>query len=170
MVPTVAQQLAAIRHTLEKTVIPALDPQASFAQEQAGLVLASLDWALDVVESEHQYELVEHAEYRTLVAELVELGPDDGAEEARHALEETSTPPDGLALLRSDTVKLKRVAERMFVALTQTPATSGALAARRLLTASAGRQTERELSWARMTGFPGAQPSVSEVLAAQAAG
>jgi hypothetical protein len=170
MVPTVAQQLAAIRHTLAKTVIPALDPQAGFAQEQAGLILASLDWALDVGESEHQYELVEHAEYRTLLGDLLELRPGDGAEEARQALEDTSAMPDDLPLLRAENVRLKRLAERMFVALTSAPGTAEALHARQLLTVSARRQTERELSWARMTGFPGAQPSVSDVLAAQAAG
>jgi hypothetical protein len=170
MVPTVAQQLAAIRHTLAKTVIPALDPDAGFAQEQAGLILASLDWALDVVESEYQYELVEHAEYRTLVRDLLELGPDAGADDARQALEETSVTPGDLPSLRAGTVRLKGLAERMFVSLTSAPDTAEALHARQLLTVSARRQTERELSWARMTGFPGAQPSVSEVLAGQAAG
>jgi hypothetical protein len=169
MVPTVAQQLAAIRHTLAKTVIPALDPRAGFAHEQAGLVLASLDWALDVVESEYHYELVEHAEYRALVKELLELRPGDGAEEAKQALEQPSARPGDLPRLRAQNVTLKRVAERLFDTLTSTPGTAEALHARQLLTGSARRQTERELSWARMTGFPGAQPSVSDVLAAQAA-
>jgi hypothetical protein len=117
-----------------------------------------------------RHEVVEHAEYRTLVEDLLELRPGDGAEEGRQALEETSAMPDDLLLLRAENVRLKRLAERMFVALTSPPGTAEALHARQLLTVSARRQTERELSWARMTGFPGAQPSVSDVLAAQAAG
>jgi hypothetical protein len=168
MVPTVSQQLRAIRHTLAKTVIPALDPNADFAQEQAGLVLASLDWALDVVGSEHHYEVVERAEYRALLDDLLALDPGDSASEARKALEETAAIPAELTQLRTDNVNLKRLAERMFVALTDAPGTQEALAARQLLTRSAKRQSERELSWARMTGFPGVERSIGDVLASQA--
>lgn len=170
MVPTVNQQLAAIRHTIAKTIMPALDPSADFAQEQAGLILASLDWAMDVVQSEHRYELVEHAEYRTLLEALLALEPGTGEDEARRAIDAAAIPPADLAALRAATVELKALVQEAFFALTATPDAPGALEARRLVTAVARRQSKRESAWARMTGFPAnVDGSVGEVLAAQAA-
>lgn len=59
MIPTVSQQIFAIRNSMAKTVIPALSPNEKFAAEQANLIVASLDWLLDAHESEHRYEMVE---------------------------------------------------------------------------------------------------------------
>lgn len=172
VVPSVSQQLSAIRQTIAKTILPALPPEAGFAQEQAGLVLASLDWAMDVVESEHRYQVVEHADHRRLLEGLLALGPADGADEARAALDATAGgPPDDLAALRAHTVAVKRCVERAFTSLTTEPGGSGTVpAARRLVTEVARRQADRELAWARMTGFPKAvKGSIAEVLSAQAA-
>ena len=170
MVPTVSQQLAAIRHTIAKTIMPALDPDADFAQEQAGLVLASLDWAMDVVTSEHRYELVEHDEYRGLLEALVAVEPGGDEASARTAIEAAATPPADLPELRAATVELKRLVEQAFVALTDDAGSPSAQEARRLVTAVARAQSERESAWARMTGFPtNVTGSVGEVLAAQSA-
>jgi hypothetical protein len=158
VVPSVNQQLAAVRQTIAKTIVPALDPAETFAAEQAGLVLASLDWAMDVVESEYRYEVVEHADQQALLASLVELGaPADGA-----AAE--ADPPLDLPALRAATRETKAAVERAFAALHDTAA---AEKARVLVAATARRQTARELAWARMTGFPGAQPAVADVLVGQ---
>lgn len=163
VVPSVAQQLAAIRHTIAKTIMPALTADADFEREQAGLVLASLDWALDVVDSGHRYELVEHADQRELLGALLDLGePGAGAAEARALLEATGTVPPDLATVREQTRALKVAADAAYTAL------DGDEEARALLTEAARRQTERELAWARMTGFPGDVPAVSEVLDRQA--
>jgi hypothetical protein len=159
VVPSVNQQLAAIRHTIAKTIVPALDPAETFAAEQAGLVLASLDWAMDVVESEYRYEVVEHADQRALLASLRELGAPGGP-----APGPDDDVPADLAALRVRTRELKSAVQRAFAVLADT---GSADKARELVAAAARRQTARELAWSRMTGFPGQQPAVAEVLARQ---
>ena len=163
MVPTVAQQLASIRHTIAKTIIPAIAADESFAQEQAGLVLASLDWALDVVDAQDAYERVEHAEYREALGDLLALEDDaDGAEVLRSA----GAPPSDLPGLREQTRALKAATERAFVRLTGDPASPHAQPARRIVSGVARSQVQRELAWARMTGFPkGVERSVGELVA-----
>lgn len=167
MIPNVSQQLDAIRHTIEKVVVPAIDADNGFAQEQAGLVLASLDWVMDVVAHEQHYERLEHGDMITLVSGLLELDPADGCAEARAALGAAAEPPADLLALREQSIELKRCADVLFGALAATPDTPGRAEARRLVSAAARRQIERERAWTRMTGFPGAQPNVGEVLAAQ---
>jgi hypothetical protein len=164
MVPNVSQQLAAIRHTIEKTIMPSLDPQASFAQEQAGLILASLDWALDVLQSEHRYEEVEHAEYRDLLGSLQALASNGAGGDLPPA-----EPPADLASLRAATIDLKRRSQSAFEELVAQPDSPAAAEARKLLGAVAERQSARERAWARMTGFPGASEPIADVLREQAA-
>ena len=168
MIPNVSQQLSAIRHTIAKTIVPAIDPGDSFAQEQAGLVLASLDWALDVAGSEYRYELVEHDEYLDVLGQLLALEPPgDIAVRGRAAREQLATAAVDLAALREQNVALKGLVEDAFVARTAERDGSAASDARRIVAALARRQTERELAWGRMTGFPDGADAVSEVLATQ---
>lgn len=167
MIPNVTQQLSAIRHTIAKVVVPALPADEGFAQEQAGMVLASLDWVMDVVAHEQHYEQLEHAETRALVTDLLALEPAGGADAARTAVDDAAEAPSDLAGLRAETVALKAAAAELFAALTATPDTAGHTEARRLMTAASRRQIEREMSWVRMTGFPGDVPNVGEVLEAQ---
>lgn len=165
MVPTVSQQLAAIRHTIAKTIMPAIAAEEGFAQEQAGLVLASLDWALDVVDAQGTYEQVEHAEYRDALGALLALGDETDAE-AGATLRSAEEPPAGLPGLRAQTLALKSATERVFVRLTADPSSPPADPARRIVSGVARSQVERELAWARMTGFPkGVQRSVGELVA-----
>ena len=169
MVPTVAQQLQAIRNTLAKTVVPAINPDESFAQEQAALILASLDWVLDVQASEHRYERVDHDDARALLEALIGLAGSapELIEEARAALDEAATAPDDLLALRAQTLTLKQLGERAYAAAA---ATEHADRARDLLAASARRQSERELAWGRMTGFPrNVEGDIAVVLAGQSA-
>lgn len=168
MVPNVEQQLNAIRRTIEKTIQPALPPEEGFAQEQAGLVLASLDWVMDVVAHEGRYEQVEHADTRALVQQLLEL-PGVAADDPAHGVvDAASDPPADHLALRTQTRELKAAAERLFDALAAVPATR--TEARRLLAETSRRQTERERSWTRMTGFSGDVPNVGDVLALQTTG
>ena len=122
MIPTVSQQLSAIRHTIAKTIIPAINPDDSFAQEQAGLVLASLDWALDVAGSEYRYELVEHGEYREVLDELLALNPSgEVGTRGREVLDRPATATADLEALREQNIVLKGLVENAFVALTTSP-------------------------------------------------
>ncbi|WP_250284020.1 MULTISPECIES: hypothetical protein [unclassified Frankia] len=73
MVPTISQQLRGIRSAMVKSIVPALPADDSFVQEQAGLVLATLEWVLDVQESETLYEATERDEYRELLDRLSAL-------------------------------------------------------------------------------------------------
>ena len=67
MMPTVTQTLSTMRLTLEQTVLPALPADGAFVQEQVGLMMATLDWLVDVHESEYRYELTENEEYRAFL-------------------------------------------------------------------------------------------------------
>lgn len=168
VVPSVAQQLAAIRHTVAKTLVPALAADADFEREQAGLVLAGLDWAIDVVDAEHRYETVEHADHRALLASLLAVDPDGASatDEARAVLDAAADPPPDLPSLRAQTRALKLAADAALTALSAHGDPTAATA-RALVADVARRQTERELAWARMTGFPKDAPAVADVLAAQ---
>lgn len=166
VVPSVAQQLAAVRHTIAKTIVPALAADADFEREQAGLVLASLDWAMDVVDHEARYETVEHADYRALLTELAAAGPDGGGSEVRAVLHAAATPPDDLPGLRAQTRALKLATDATVTDLSAR-GDEVAATARALLGDVARRQTARELAWARATGFPQDAPAVAAVLAEQ---
>jgi hypothetical protein len=167
MIPNVSQQLGAIRTTIAKIVVPAIPADNGFAQEQAGLALASLDWVMDVVAHEQHYEQLEHGEARELISGLLALDPGADAVDARALLDASAEPPADLLALRAQNLELKRCVETLFDALTSAPGTPAATGARKLMTAASRRQIDRERSWTRMTGFSGAVPNVGEVLAEQ---
>ncbi|PZF61813.1 hypothetical protein DEI81_10485 [Curtobacterium sp. MCBD17_013] len=173
MIPSVAQQLLAVRRTMATTVLPAIDPAQPFAAEQAGLILATLDRVLDVQASEYRYDVVEHADATALERALAALGsadaPPAGADtgDVRDADSDSDDTevPDDLDELRASTTAAAKRAERRFRDLLTT---DRADAARALMAHAARRSTERELAAARMTGFPRAVGSIAEVLARQA--
>ncbi|HEY5856524.1 MAG TPA: hypothetical protein VIW24_21435 [Aldersonia sp.] len=145
-------------------VIPALDPNDSFAAEQAGLALACLDWVLDVHASEYPCERTEHADYRETLATLADLDP-GAAGDVRALLDETYTPPADLAGLRDQGRRLKEAVAHSYRLLAGSPAAS---AAHRAVAETAARQAQRELAWCRLTGFPrGDLPNIADVLAEQ---
>lgn len=160
MVPSIAQQLQTLRATMADTIIPALPAEAGFAQEQAGLMLATLDWLADVQAHAYRYELTENAEYRAL---LEALAPDD--EEARAALAAPEPPQPGAVpaadAVAAENATLKALAGRLFEACAGDPA------ARALMVEQARRQGEREAAWFRMTGFPRDPSAIGEVLASE---
>lgn len=165
MIPTVSHQLGAIRHTIAKTIIPAIGPDERFAQEQAGLMLACLDWALDVQEHQHRYEQVEREDYRSLLSDLVGLGAEVDLGDAESYVSAAAQPPADLAGLRQQSRRLKSLVEEAFLSLADSPKASDA---RARVAATATRQSQRELAWCRMTGFPQwTGGHVSEVLDAQ---
>ncbi|GAC84612.1 hypothetical protein GP2_024_00390 [Gordonia paraffinivorans NBRC 108238] len=165
MIPTVGQQLFAVRNTVAKVVLPAIDPADGFATEQAGLVLACVDWVMDVQASEFRYELLEHGASRDTLRALLELAADPGAQEL---LDETAITPPDLVGIRDQVGQLKAAVVRRFEALCEQPELR--TPARRILTGAARAQAARELSWCRMTGFPQGPPAdIASVLEGQAA-
>ena len=162
MVPTIAQQLQSIRRTLAATVVPSIEADASFAREQAGLILATLDLILDVQASEYRYELVEHLDAQALAAALRRLGTGADDDESEPA----DPPPADLDAIRAQTLHAKQQAEHAFAVLGETDAADEAW---RIMSAAARRQAERELSWARMTGFPKGPDPIAVVLDRQSA-
>ncbi|QDQ90255.1 hypothetical protein FND50_05270 [Rhodococcus sp. WB9] len=166
MIPTVAQQISAVRNTIGKSVLPALDPGDSFAAEQAGLVLACLDWVLDVQAFEYPYELAEHTDTRRTLTALMELDS-EFADECRALLDETDSPATDLLELRQQVRDVKELVARGYRNLAAADGPN-AESAHRIVAEAAARQSERELAWCRMTGFPqGDVLNVGEVLRAQ---
>lgn len=168
MIPTVTQQLRSMRTRLAETVVPALPDEDGFAREQALLMLATLDWLVDTHEHEYRYQVVENHEYRELVAAL----RPDGAESADAAalLARPAPSPADVAVPLADLAEqnrlLKELVARLLASGTADPTTRDG--ARDLVARVARGQRDRELSWYRMTGFPGARPGIAEVLDAGA--
>lgn len=164
MVPDVTQVLAAVRHQLAKTVLPAIPAEEGFAQEQAGLVLASLDWLVEVQRHEADYTLVERADLEALLSELLELGGGDA--EAEQALADAAETPPDVTTARAQSTSLRAAATRVHAAALEDA--ERAERARALWDHAATRQLEREAAWFRMTGFPvGADQPIDVVLARQ---
>lgn len=133
MMPSVTQTLAAMRLTVEQTIVPALPADHAFAQEQAGLIMATLDWLVDVHESEYGIELADNEDLRACLTDLGRtVDP---------------LPPAGdFAALREQT--------RAFKVLAAEAVADGDAAARERVLQAAERQGRREQAWFRMTGFP----------------
>lgn len=177
MMPTVAQQLAGIRNTMTKVVIPGLDPTDRFAQEQAGLIVATLNWILDVQGSEYTYEAVENAEYRRTLATLadIEVAPEHAARaaELRAAANSPGSAGDNLPTLdalAAQTRRFKALIDEHYTALSAAgdPAVHEAKDAVLAVARSGAR---RDQSWFRMTGFPKeVEGDIASVLAAQISG
>jgi hypothetical protein len=143
MTPTVNQQLASMKASLERSVIPALPPEARFAQEQAGMIAATLAWLIDVQEFELRYEREEAADYHQLLRDLVTV---DGADIADELWRSPLLSADSsLAEIRKQSRELKQAAIDAAIEL------NGRADAK--LLAVAQRQSEREQAWFRMTGF-----------------
>jgi hypothetical protein len=177
MIPTVTQQLQSMRLRLMETIIPALPSDARFAREQAGLMVATLDWLLDTHEYQYRYEVVENVEYRRLLAELTGSYGDMITDEAtRRGVHEALAAPgpsvrDAATPLRDLTDqnrRLKWLTQRVFTTLSEAPSGDTTRRARTLLAQVARRQARRELAFFRLTGFPQETDDLQAVLAGAA--
>lgn len=177
MMPTVAQQLAGIRNTMTKVVIPGLDPTDRFAQEQAGLIVATLNWILDVQGSEYTYEAVENAECRTALRALAEIEVSPQLADRAAALREAAQSPGApgadlptLDALRAQNRRFKELLDEYYNALATTGDSSVHEARDVVLTLARGL-ARRDQSWFRMTGFPKeVEGDIATVLASPGAG
>lgn len=71
MGPEISQFLAGMRKTMEQVVLPNLADR--FAQEQAGIVAATLAFLEQVHDKVFHYELLEHHLYRRLLGQTLDL-------------------------------------------------------------------------------------------------
>jgi len=160
MIPTVSQQLQAIKRRIEETIIPELPENAKFAREQAAFIVISLDWLLDINEHQYRYEVVENMEYRQLLADMIDRSKgeiaDDSIQLIRRSLLEPK-PPQQDAIIPLQTVieqnrKLKKLAAELFTMFSKQNG-SHANPARDLFARVALRQGRRELAFFSRTGY-----------------
>jgi hypothetical protein len=71
MGPEMSQFLSGMKKTMEQVVLPNLTDR--FAQEQAGIVAATLGFLEQIHDKVFHYELLEHHLYRSLLGEVVAL-------------------------------------------------------------------------------------------------
>lgn len=159
MIPTVTQQLRSMRRRFCDTILPALPPDAEFAQEQANLMLATFDWLLDTHEHEYRYQVVENDEYRRLLAELVGLAGDALGEQAREeagaCLAEPGPDPGEASVPLADIAdQNRRLKEHAMGLAAAALADSGSGETRARIARTALSQVDRELAYYRSTGFP----------------
>jgi hypothetical protein len=174
MLPSIAQQLRSVRDRFAETILPVLPADAEFAHEQANLIAATLDWLLDTHEHEYRYEVVENAEYRRLLTDLMRIRSSSAdqdtasTDEARSALSDRGPASDEAAIplreLAAQNKNLKDVAGRLAAAMMASGDSVAAGSVRSLISALARRQGEREAAFYRMTGFPQDTRDLSAVL------
>jgi hypothetical protein len=162
MIPTVSEQLQAMRRQLTGVIIPALDPEAEFARQQALLISATLEWLCEVHSYEYRYEVVENLRYRELLEALTDGASDD---EAAALLTRPGPHPSEAATALSELVDQTKGLKERVAAIYQNGIPDDRRArAKEIISAAAREQVERELSWYRLTGFPGDVPPISEAL------
>ncbi|MGQ0483445.1 MAG: hypothetical protein ACT4O0_20765 [Pseudonocardia sp.] len=104
MGPDFAQFLSGMRKTMEQVVLPNLSDR--FAQEQAGIVAATLGFLEQVHDKVFHYELLENDRYRLLLGQVLEvLGTDGLGDEVVAAMDAVRAhravdPPGGEVHLR----------------------------------------------------------------------
>lgn len=155
MIPTVTQQLEAIRRRLTETVVPALPESAHFAHEQVLLIDATLGSLIECHEHEYRYAVVEYQDYRTTLAEFAQMIASDEREvidildEDGPSVTEAATP---LHVITEKTRRMKVVTDQLYQRLSGRSA-GGDSSAAALMARLAARQVERESSWFRQAGF-----------------
>jgi hypothetical protein len=156
MLPAVPELLKALKTRMAETIVPALPADAVFAQEQAGLMLATLDWLVDVQAHQYQYELVENGDYLALLGALREVRGGAGGEQGADDDEEpvASAALVDLDGLRERNRRLKARVGELYAQIGAEGGPDRAEQARRRLADVARRQERRERAFYRMTGFP----------------
>jgi hypothetical protein len=175
VVPTIAARLRSMMKAMQEVVLPAVDTQNAIAQEQAKLVIGSLNLILQQLDLAHRFEIVEAREKQ---AEGRELATILEAHTPRHPVAIQSAadiaaqssviddPLSALTALHASNQCLRGVIANLI----QASEDSGDLAlinrmSRRVI--SYGEtQLIRERSWVATTGFdpPGATIPLTDAL------
>jgi hypothetical protein len=163
---------------MEMVILPAIDPEAQLAQEQAYLITVYLRILADQHDKQHAFRLQEIGEFHALVHHLLELA-DEKADagqayaSARRLLEDTRrlldiNVPD-YSMLAAQARELREVADRLVGVLIADGGTKGrrADAAAQLLLAQAEKESIRERAWYLKLGIdpnPGELPPLPTLL------
>lgn len=161
MIPTISQQLKALKTRVEESLIPELPATAKFAREQAYLIVTTLEWMLDTHEHEYRYEVVENIEYRELLAAMLDRNIDVDLDpallsDARRLLQEKGPARDEAVIALPDMLaqnrRLKKVSLGIYTALSADHG-SRDNPTRDLVSAVSQRQGRREIAFFRKTGW-----------------
>ena len=161
MIPTITQQLKALKIRVEESLIPELPESAKFAREQAALIVTTLDWMLDTHEHAYRYEVVENTEYRELLEAMLARNVDasvdpDLLSDARLLLQEKGPERNEAAIplqhVLEQNRRLKKVSLGIYTALSAEGG-SRANPTRDLVSAVSQRQGRREIAFFRKTGW-----------------
>jgi hypothetical protein len=169
VIPTATQQLEAMRDTMARFILPVIPAEERFAAEQANLVLASINWLIDVNESQAAYELQEQADQHALAEGLLTLGI-DGLDATAALKAELSVRPAATATL-AELRAHNRALKALTAAVLEGAHGEAATRAVALFMTAATRQVAREQAYCRMTGLAKqATGSIEDVLKAQSNG
>ena len=91
MGPEIAQFLSGMKKTMEQVVLPNLSDR--FAQEQAGIVAATLGFLEQIHDKVFHYELLENHRYKQLLGQTLTILADETAGEIGATL--AAEPNDG---------------------------------------------------------------------------
>jgi hypothetical protein len=166
MIPSVTQQLEAIRRRLIESVVPELPADAAFAHEQVLLIGAALEFLIECHEHEYRYAVTENHDYRVLLDDLTGSGAAAG-EAADLLAEQRPAPDDGAIPLRTiteQTARMKVAAERLHDRLVAQRPAAGEPDVSALFARTAVRQVEREAAWFRRAGFTRDADPIDSVL------
>lgn len=173
MIPTLEQQLRAIKVRLEESILPEIPREAKFAREQASFIVTTLEWLVDTHKHAYRYEVVENAEYRTLLQQMMQRPGFSSAEAplldvARAALQEKGPAPDEASMPLDDVLqqnrRLKSAAMTLYTALSERCGSSDN-PTRDLMAAVSMNQARREVAFFRKTGWVQPTESLGAVLA-----
>ncbi|MCB1476720.1 MAG: hypothetical protein H6883_12130 [Rhodobiaceae bacterium] len=172
MLPSVAQQISAIKSRFEETIIPEIPEQAKFARDQAQFILVTLSWLLEVHEHQYRFEVVENHQYRSGVADLVAIaqgsaGMSDLLREVS-ALLASPAPKATEAMIPLSTLEgqnrsLKGFVARLYKAIPE-EAPEKAEQARHVLKRLSLQQGERDRAFYRRTGYVEGPDSLGDLL------
>jgi hypothetical protein len=170
MVPTITTRLRTMMKAMREVVIPAVDPQHAIAQEQAKLVLGSLNLILQQIEFAHAFEVIEAREMRAMIGELAKLVGDE-IPDAAAALVKTASLGAEAEDPIATTGTLQRINQELRAIATDLVTTGEhrgdpALTAviRKIVLNYSQTQLIRERSWVAGTGFDPSALAITDAL------
>ncbi len=176
MVPDVAARIRSMLRALQETIIPAIDPNASLALEQAHALSRHLDVLAVQHDKLHQFELAELRHYFALTHELrtkaeggkvTNTSIRDTEEILRQAQPLAADPPTPHEKIVELVRSLKAAADSLIAAAYEDGTATFKREAGRLTMAWSAKQIERERAWTYGAGFDGLAgeiPSLDKVL------
>ena len=163
MTPDVHIRLTAVLHGLRDVIVPAVDPGASLAQEQCGLVLAQLDMLLRQLPWIERYPALCRDDLHATAVSIVDA-PDGGAEtrEAAARLAALVAAP-ALDDAQADYDRIGFGVEALVFAVARDGASGYRARVDAEVLRFGRRQNTRERTWFAGTGFDPRPEEISEL-------